>query len=124
MIRARSGPPWAALLLVAAVMFRAMIPAGWMPNPATPFAAPLVICTSEGARLANPPGAPAKHQAARPHDVCVFAAVASTPGPNLFLPAARTSAAERLDRPGIDRAEPGPASRHRDQAPRAPPEPV
>lgn len=113
----------AVLLVLCAVVLRAGIPAGWMPSPQASFAAPLVICTADGAHLLAPAqdGKPPRPNPARRHDVCVFAGHHATPGPTLH-PIAGPARFVRLA--GLRAAPYSPPAipvRHRDQAQRAPP---
>jgi hypothetical protein len=64
---------------LVAVLAHALVPAGWMPNPAgAASGAPIVICTGHGPLVIGPDGKP---QAPVHHgghsDVCVFAAGAT-----------------------------------------------
>jgi hypothetical protein len=71
-------------LALAAMMLRALLPAGWMPN-AVQAGAPFVICTLHGALHLSGDPAPHKQQPddGQRHDLCPFAAA-----PHLSSPAA------------------------------------
>jgi hypothetical protein len=65
---------------LAAMLLRALLPTGWMPNPSGSAMVPLVICTMNGpVRMMVPAdGQPNKHSPShedgRQHEVCPFAA--------------------------------------------------
>jgi len=68
-------------LALAAMVLRALLPAGWMPNPAASLTVPLVICTMNGpvrtlVTLAEKPLDPhaPRHDDGRQPSVCPFAA--------------------------------------------------
>jgi len=72
-----------ALVLLVALAFRALIPAGWMPNLQGVGGAPLVICTAQGAETLFPD---AQAHPGKPHsdprrDGCPFAVQALASGP-------------------------------------------
>jgi hypothetical protein len=56
---------------LAAMVLRALLPAGWMPGPA--HGALFVICTAEGGIVHHAPGNPLD-KADRDHQICPFAA--------------------------------------------------
>ncbi len=60
-------------LALVALMLRALLPAGWMPNPAA--GSLFVICTMEGALQADGKAKPASNDP-RAHEACPFAAAA------------------------------------------------
>ena len=109
-----------------AVIVRALVPAGWMPNTQGLGAAPLVICTGSGSEIIRrgPADGPAKPHSAERHDVCAFASLASAP------PAPASLLAEPPNLPVASRIERAPeAARrvrlgYREQAARAPPQRV
>jgi hypothetical protein len=111
------------LLLLAALVFRAAIPTGWMPDLQGASGAPLVICTGSGSEVLrlDKGGVPAGPHSAGHHDVCAFASLAGAPAaPALVLGAApRFALALRQDPPA--ETLPRPPLRHREQAARAPP---
>lgn len=125
------GRIWGASRLVAvqfalaAMLLRALIPAGWMPNPGA--GALLVICTGHGPMTMSS-GAHHGKTAPRPHhrqnhenDICPFAAAGHLATPALFAalaaPLALESAERRPPETGITPATPRDALRN----PRAPP---
>lgn len=107
-----------ALLLLAAVVFRAAIPTGWMPDARD---RGLVICTGHGELVLHGKSGPAAPHSADRHDVCAFAGLGSAPTPptpGLSAPAAYVRvSAEAPPRAGFLAFPP----RHREQAARAPP---
>jgi hypothetical protein len=108
----------AVAILLAAVGSRALIPAGWMPDPAS---RALVICTGHGAAARPDPGrdTPVRKDA---HEVCAFRALASAGAPEPPeappAPAVEIAAADPATFPTGLIAQPGPP---RTQSPRAPP---
>lgn len=58
-------------MALAAMVLRALLPAGWMPGPA--HSALFVICTAEGGIVHHAPGNPLD-KADRDHQICPFAA--------------------------------------------------
>jgi hypothetical protein len=110
--------PGLALLLLAAIIFRAAIPAGWMPNAQD---RGLVICTGHGELVLHGKAGPAAPHSADRHDVCAFAGLGSAPTPEAPVMEAPLAFA----RAGVER--PARAAfiavcpRHREQAARAPP---
>lgn len=111
-------------LALAAMMLRALLPAGWMPSASA--ASVITICTMDGiSKIAlDANGKPVKQtpaQDGQQHDVCPFAAAphfATTPpalaasAPSVIVALAQTPAAF---------ASAHPAARHAAQSPRAPP---
>ena len=64
-------------LAIAAIMLRAFVPAGWMPNIGGPASGvPIVICSGSGAQtvLVDPDGKPVQPANPTDHGVCAFAA--------------------------------------------------
>ncbi|HEV2530402.1 DUF2946 family protein [Phenylobacterium sp.] len=108
-----------AVLLLVAMLLRAAIPTGWMPDTARGPAA-LVICTASGAQhLPNDGGLPGS--AHTHHEVCAFAGLAAAPPPP---PAALPAPMAWADAPLTDARQRHRAvlrRRHREQAARAPP---
>jgi hypothetical protein len=102
-------------LALAAMLLRALLPAGWMPSAEA--GAPLVICTMHGAMQIAPE--PAKHKAAG--EICPFAAAAAlAPAgkpPALALP----QAIQAFATPLADRTVAALPARREPQSPRAPP---
>jgi hypothetical protein len=91
----RSLPPlarrWLAVLLVAALAVRALVPAGWMPGTTPAGAATLVLCTGTGPMTVAMPGMhhgkaddPAKPA---PEHPCAFAGLALAWAPAELPPA-------------------------------------
>ncbi len=80
--RTLAGTPLFAALIVAAMMLRALVPAGWMPVP-TPHGIALTLCTGAGPVTVGPMTAGHDRDTApapRGHDMpCGFAAHAATP---------------------------------------------
>lgn len=76
----------AAHLALAAMVLRALLPAGWMPGASA--GTPLVVCTMNGPEwiVLGADGKPLKHQPAqddaRHHEMCPFAAAASLATPS------------------------------------------
>lgn len=68
----------AAYFVILAMMLRALVPAGWMPNPAGTAGAFFTICTIDGIHRIAPPQKSGEHAPAPAHDnsVCPFAATA------------------------------------------------
>lgn len=114
-------------IVLAAMILRALLPAGWMPNTSHTGGATLVICTLDGpVRMAIGPGgephkqAPA-HDGDHRHDVCPFAAAAHFAAPVAVATLASPSeAATKIGRfvPAYAAAT-GP--HYSQQSPRAPP---
>lgn len=99
------------------MLLRALLPAGWMPNPAGAGASPFVICTIDG------PAQPAKHapDRNRADAPCVFAAAAplSSPAAGPALPAPALLAATIVFAP--PREDAARTAVFRSNAARAPP---
>jgi hypothetical protein len=77
--------PLAFSLALGAMLLRAVLPAGWMPNPASPGEALLVICTPHGLRHLEPSQAPI-HAPLPDHgnQACPFGAAAHLSPPQTF----------------------------------------
>jgi hypothetical protein len=112
-------------IALAAMLLRALTPAGWMPS-AEAAGSPITICTMSGPvqLVVGPDGQPIKKQNqddARHRDLCPFATAphmaqpAATTG--LALPSAILTATERAAHRRIMVQ----ATRHAPQSPRAPP---
>jgi hypothetical protein len=112
-----------ALLILLALLFRAAIPAGWMPDLQGADGAPLVICTGSGSEVVHLDrhGFPAKPHSSERHDVCAFAGIGSAPPtPAVFFgEPPRLPVVARLDPASEAALRPPP--RYREQAARAPP---
>jgi hypothetical protein len=109
----------AATLALTAMLLRAMLPAGWMPNPDGPAGAPLVICSLAGPQQAHPGHAPQDSSG----KVCPFAVVAHLAAPQLPVTVAQPAfTIWRSLAPAVY----GPLAACRERAPsaRAPPIPV
>lgn len=112
---------WAAAVLLVALLLRAATPAGWMPATHAGFGAPLVICTAQGDLVLGQKPGKAPHKPAAGHEPCAFAGVHAAPGPAAEL-AVASAVFEPVATPRVPTTErPALASRHRDQAQRAPP---
>lgn len=106
-------------LALAAMLLRALMPAGWMPNAEAAAGSPLVICTMNGPMPLAPE--PQKHKADASGDICPFAAAAQLADtgkpPVLALPQSAPAFAEAQ----AYRAFAVFAAERRPQSPRAPP---
>jgi len=108
---------FAVTLALSAMLLRAVLPAGWMPNATGVGGAALVICSVDGTHHL-PSQEPSRSQ----HDdhMCPFAAVAHLAPPQLSVVVPQPFAVARLDRvfaeqrPSFTKADPG-------HAPRGPP---
>jgi hypothetical protein len=108
----------AVVVLLAAVGSRALIPTGWMPDPA---GRALVICTGHGAatRSDRGPGAPVRKDA---HEVCAFRAMASAGAPEApAAPAAAVTQVAVTEPAALPEGLIAPPGPPRAQVPRAPP---
>jgi len=123
----RSARLAAIYVALAAMMLRALVPAGWMPNTASAQGVPIILCTMDGPVhiVVGPDGQPVKQKPAqddgRHHEICPFGAAPhfATPVPALVLkiPAAEAHFAALAAEPSIV----GGAQRYSRQSPRAPP---
>jgi len=110
----------AVLLLLFALILRAGVPAGWMPDASG--AGPLVICTGAGpavlqAHAGHPPAAP--HSTTH-HEACAFAGLgAAPPPPAQLIVAAAIASPLSLQGPAL--SPPASQPRHRPQTARGPP---
>jgi hypothetical protein len=114
-------------LALAAMMLRALMPDGWMPNTAAAGGMPIALCTIDGpvSLVVAETGKPAPHDPAhndgRHVDVCPFAAsphfATVTPAVVPTLPLAEAFFAPRLPQSIVFAA----GGRHTPQSPRAPP---
>ncbi|HWY60700.1 MAG TPA: DUF2946 family protein [Rhizomicrobium sp.] len=109
-------------LALVALLLRALLPTGWMPNPAGAAGAPFIICTLDGPALAvDGKGHKQTPDDPRSHESCPFAAAASLAPPvgfvRLVAPELTRSPAPRTLAAGLS-ARDGPFSR---PAARAPP---
>ena len=111
---------FAVQLALAAMLLRALAPAGWM--PATTPGISLVVCTAQGLQTIHLGSQePANHAPMRAHDVCPFAAAANLAPPQLadsiVSPTLIASVIAIHDR----RADPASAAQFQPHSPRAPP---
>ncbi|MGA7674610.1 MAG: DUF2946 family protein [Rhizomicrobium sp.] len=111
-------------LALAAMLFRALMPAGWMPDTAGHSGSPIVICTLNGPLhlTLGEDGKPLKQEPAKhQREACPFAAMphlAQAAGiASLALPSPVALPAQR----NAYLAVAAEASRHSPQSPRAPP---
>jgi len=115
-------------LALVAILLRALLPAGWMPNPSGAAGTPLVVCTMDGPGHMMAEDKPAKPQHDRngdhDHQVCPFAAAPHlvTPAIASALPLPSMVASTVLQFATFNAAER--ALRHTPQSPRAPPLPA
>ena len=123
-LRARATREWVYLLLLPALAFRLLVPAGFMPNVGEDFAVTMQMCHGDAkssvvVRLTADDDAPAAPQAS--HDApCVFTASATVAPPTLpALPQLSSATPEAIPLP----ERPAPVARplHHPQSPRAPP---
>lgn len=112
-------------LALVAMVLRALLPAGWMPNLDGQPGSALIICSMDGSAdlSADHGGLPPKHQpdGRGDHDGCPFAAAPhlATGG---ILPAIHQPQLARNLVPGFDQSHAEPAlSGYAPQSPRAPP---
>ena len=109
-------------LAIAAMLLRALLPVGWMPDPAGGTA--FTICTMNATghhAEQDPAGKPAPDDGRHSHEECPCAAVPHVTAPVLaaLLPAPSTSG-HRIDFPEFAVAF-GPIAEYEPHAPRAPP---
>jgi hypothetical protein len=110
-------------LALAAMVLRALLPAGWMPGASA--GTPLVVCTMNGPELLalGADGKPLKHQPAdaRHHEMCPFAAAAALAAPSAAaepaLPGHAVRGAQDIARTYVFTG----AGSYAPQSPRAPP---
>jgi hypothetical protein len=123
-LRARGTREWVYLLLLPALAFRLLVPAGFMPTVGEGLAVTMQMCHGDAkssivVRLTTDDHAPAAPQA--DHEApCVFAASATVAPPALdALPQLSSATPEAIPLP----ERPTPAARplHHPQSPRAPP---
>jgi Protein of unknown function (DUF2946) len=106
----------------AAMMLRAMMPAGWMPNQNDAGGSPLVICSVNGPVhiVVGPDGQPLK-QTPHQHEACPFAAAAHLAQTTTVATVALPSQASQPAYLAAHMAVAAGAARHSSQSPRAPP---
>jgi hypothetical protein len=113
----------AVALALAATLLRALLPEGWMPNPAGVAGTPVVLCTMYGMEhiVLDADGNPAKPQDSKHSEVCPFAASAHLAPPAvqaaIAAPSQTANAAKLLP---MREAQPSRVLRHAIN-PRAPP---
>jgi len=109
----------AATLALAAMLLRAVLPAGWMPNPDGAAGTPFVICSLSGPQHIHPAHAPRDSSG----KVCPFAVAAHLAAPELPVAAIRpVFTVWRSSPPAVYDWQP--VRRIRAHSPRAPPYPV
>jgi hypothetical protein len=126
-LRKRTTREWVYLLLLPALAFRLLVPAGFMPTAGDGLAVTMQMCHGDAKssvviRLTGADEAPAGQHAR--HDApCVFAASAAVAPPAVAVVQLPTAAGP--DSIAVARAQ-APAARtlHHPQSPRAPPTPV
>ena len=82
--------PAIASFALAAMLLRALLPEGWMPNPTGLAGTPVVLCTAYGMQhiVLDQDGKPAKPSDSKHSDVCPFAAAAhfAPPAADIGIP--------------------------------------
>jgi hypothetical protein len=111
---------FAATLALVAMLARAFLPQGWMPQAE---GGPLVICSVDGAHLSVPGHAPARDGQDEHGYVCPFAAAAHLAPPS-HAPDFAPALAVAFLAPTASLSAPIAASRDRRHPPRGPPLPV
>jgi hypothetical protein len=112
-------------LALAAMVLRALLPAGWMPGASA--GTPLVVCTMNGIEriVLGADGKPLKHQPsqddARHHEMCPFAAASHLASPSTPAVPALPGYAFLGSRDIPSTYVVAGAQRHAPQSPRAPP---
>lgn len=110
-----------ALLLLAAVVLRAGVPAGWMPDARD---GGLVICTGHGELVLRGGSGPTAPQPAKHHEPCAFSGLGSAPTPDAPALTPPASVVRPAAEAPVSKGRLAVAPRHRDQAARAPPRPI
>jgi hypothetical protein len=112
-------------LALVAMLARALLPAGWMPDTSAQGPAPLVICTMHGPVLAAPPGDTSKHKPVhddgRQTDICPFAASIHVATPASAVAIAPSTTVALIAAPALLEQSVPSVARHSPQSPRAPP---
>jgi len=107
-------------IALAALILRAFLPTGWMPNPQGPAESAFVICTMDGPVQATDGKALPGKDDPRAHETCPFAAAASLAPPMDFVrlaaPELSRQAAPRTTTAGLD-AHAAPFARPSSRAP-------
>jgi len=123
-LRARATREWVYLLLLPALAFRLLVPAGFMPTVGEGLAVTMQMCHGDAkssivVRLTTDDDAPAVPRA--DHDApCVFAASATVAPPTLDAPPQLSSATPEAV-PLLEHRAPAARPLHHPQSPRAPP---
>jgi hypothetical protein len=110
----------AATLALSAMLLRAFLPAGWMPNPAGAADVPLIICSIDGAHHVLPAHSPQKGQQDEHGFACPFAAAAHLAPPQIAPAIAAPVFAGRLQAAFVV-SDPIPDRGDAANAPRGPP---
>ena len=112
-------------LALVAMLVRALLPAGWMPDTSAHGPAPLVICTMNGPILAAPPGDASKrkpaHDDGRQTDICPFAASIHVATPASAVAIAPSTTVALIAAPALSGQSLPKVARYSPQSPRAPP---
>ncbi len=111
-------------LALAAMLLRALLPAGWMPNPVGGQDSLFVICTLDGPVQSSGDRQPGRHapdDGQHSHDECPFAAAPHVAAPAMVAALAPPSYADRIFDPTGPAASAVRFSAYPPQSPRAPP---
>jgi len=111
-------------LALIAMMVRALLPAGWMPNPTGTGESAFVICTMDGsvqsAAKDHGPGKPAPDDG-RQHEACPFAAAPHFATSSLVAALLLPAASDNISQYEASQRLIAETARYAPQAPRAPP---
>jgi Protein of unknown function (DUF2946) len=111
-------------LALAAMVLRALLPAGWMPNPAGAGQSPFIICTAQGPVW---PGLGPGHGKSTPddghhnHEECPFAAAPHIAAPAGLAQLIPPSIEAKISRPALSATTLAYVAAYQPQSPRAPP---
>jgi Protein of unknown function (DUF2946) len=111
-------------LALAAMLLRALLPAGWMPNPAGIGESIFIVCTMDGPVQQADQHQQGKHMpddGQRGHEECPFAAAPHIAAPAAVALLALPSYFGRFSNPPSLTAATATASSYQPQSPRAPP---
>lgn len=114
-------------LALIAMMLRALLPVGWMPNPTGTGDGAFIICTMDGpVQSMDPHHAPGKKTPVdgRSHEECPFAAAAHVAAPATVAHLASPSVAGHFFGPPAAAIAVARVAEHQPQSPRAPPQAV